>query len=336
MARHFLNDDDRLRIEALVKSGCKAKQIAEVIGCSERTIWRELRRGRCTLLNGDTWETYTTYSEQIAHADYWEKASHKGPQLKIGNDFAFVEIVERLIGIERYSPAAALAEIRLQNLQFKTHISVTTLYRYIYDGLFLNISASDLLVGRYKTKGHRKTVKGHGHSVHALDKHIGERPQEANDRSEPGHWEMDTVIGKRDDAKCILVLSDRCTRQEIVEKLRSRSSSEVCLALRRIRRKYPALVIKTLTPDNGVEFSNVKEMEKIAPVYFCHPYCSSERGTNENSNKMIRRFLPKGQSMDHLTSQQATYITNWMNNYPRKLLGWQRPKDYFALLTNNS
>lgn len=324
MARHFITAEDRYRIEALVKAGEKPAQIARVIGCSERTIWRELRRGRCEVRDSHSWKMQKTYSQQIAQEDYNKKATHKGPALKIGKDYALVAFIEKYIVEYRYSPAAALAELRLQGLQFATSISTTTLYRYIYDGLFLNISASDLIYGPYRRKCRKKVVHS-GCARHLLDKHIEERPDEAAARSERGHWEMDTVIGTRSSRTCLLVLSDRCTREEIAWKLKARTSAEVVRALRQIRRKYPEMPIKTITCDNGVEFSDVAGMEQIAPVYFCHPYHSWERGTNEFSNRMIRRFLPKGKSMDKLTHQQAAYITHWMNNYPRKLLGWQRP-----------
>lgn len=324
MARHFITPDDRYRIEALVRAGEKPAQIAMVIGCSERTIWRELRRGRCEVLDGKTWKMQKTYSQQIAQEDYNKKATNKGPSLKIGKDHQLVAFLEMYIAEYRYSPAAALAEIRLQGLQFETTISTTTLYRYIYDGLFLNISSSDLIHGRYRRKKRKKVIHA-GRARHILDKHIYERPAAAAARSERGHWEMDTVIGSKKRGTCLLVLSDRCTREEITWKLKNRTSAEVVRALHRIRRKYPEMPIKSITCDNGVEFSDVAGMEQIAPVYYCHPYHSWERGTNEFSNRMIRRFLPKGQCMDKLTDQQAEYITHWMNNYPRKLLGWKRP-----------
>ena len=324
MARHFITAGDRYRIEALVKAGEKPAQIAAVIGCSERTIWRELRRGRCEVRDGHSWKMHKTYSQQIAQDDYNKKATNKGPALKIGKDYELVAFLEKYIAEYRYSPAAALAELQLQHLQFSTSISVTTLYRYIYDGLFLNISASDLIYGPYRRKGRKKVIHA-GRERHILDKHIEDRPTAAWERSERGHWEMDTMIGKREGHTCLLVLSDRCTREEITWKLKKRTSVEVVRALHQIRCKYPNLPFRSITCDNGVEFSDVAGMERIAPVYFCRPYHSWERGSNEFSNRMIRRFLPKGRSMDKLTDRQAEYITHWMNNYPRKLLGWQRP-----------
>lgn len=89
-------------------------------------------------------------------------------------------------------------------------------------------------------------------------------------------------------------------------------------------------LFKTITCDNGCEFAAAKEMEQFAPIYYCHPYSSWERGTNENQNKLIRRFCKKGKSMACVTADHAEYITLWMNNYPRRLLGWRRPADLMA------
>ena len=89
-------------------------------------------------------------------------------------------------------------------------------------------------------------------------------------------------------------------------------------------------LFKTITCDNGCEFAAAKEMEQFVPIYYCHPYSSWERGTNENQNKLIRRFCKKGKSMACVTADHAEYITLWMNNYPRRLLGWRRPADLMA------
>ncbi len=89
-------------------------------------------------------------------------------------------------------------------------------------------------------------------------------------------------------------------------------------------------IVSDITCDNGCEFAAAKEMEQFAPIYYCHPYSSWERGTNENQNKLIRRFCKKGKSMACVTADHAEYITLWMNNYPRRLLGWRRPADLMA------
>ena len=110
-------------------------------------------------------------------------------------------------------------------------------------------------------------------------------------------------------------------------------TGEVLRVLRELRQEFGEdfrKLFKTITCDNGCEFAAAKEMEQFAPIYYCHPYSSWERGTNENQNKLIRRFCKKGKSMACVTADHAEYITLWMNNYPRRLLGWRRPADLMA------
>ena len=134
-----------------------------------------------------------------------------------------------------------------------------------------------------------------------------------NAREDVGFWEMDTVVGtSAGPSRCLLVLTERKTRFEIVRVLESKTAREVLRVLRELRQEFGEdfrKLFKTITCDNGCEFAAAKEMEQFAPIYYCHPYSSWERGTNENQNKLIRL---------------------WMNNYPRRLLGWRRPADLMA------
>ena len=135
---------------------------------------------------------------------------------------------------------------------------------------------------------------------------IENRPQEINDRETFGHWEMDCVEGKKKTKEALLVLSERLTRQEIIIKMPDKTAASVVKALNRLERKYGRRfpqVFKSITVDNGSEFADCAGIEKSifgrgkrqrTTVYYCHPYSAYERGTNENINKMIRRFLPKG------------------------------------------
>lgn len=145
---------------------------------------------------------------------------------------------------------------------------------------------------------------------------------------------MDTVVGtSAGPSRCLLVLTERKTRFEIVRVLESKTAREVLRVLRELRQEFGedfCKLFKTITCDNGCEFAAAKEMEQFAPIYYCHPYSSWERGTNENQNKLIRRFCKKGKSMACVTADHAEYITLWMNNYPRRLLGWRRPADLMA------
>ena len=160
---------------------------------------------------------------------------------------------------------------------------------------------------------------------------IEKRPEEVNERNTVGHWEMDTVVGPQGKShKCLLVLSERKLRYEIIEILDSKTSAEVIRALDRIERRLGEKkfreLFKSITVDNGPEFNDFEGIERSrrnrknrTKVYYCHPYSFYERGLNENQNLFIRRFIPKGMNFDDLTNKEVKEIERWINTYPRKL-----------------
>lgn len=328
MGGKHLTRDDRIAIESLLKAKVSAASIAAVIGCSRRTVYREIQRGLCEQLEGRTYKMYTVYSAQKAQnrADRMNR-QHKGRPVKLCPELA--AHLEDYIGTRHYSPAAAVREILLQGLALP-RISANTVYRYIYRG-YLHLCGLDLPVGRYQVKQKQDQYTAKSHKD---DRSIDERPAEVEDREEAGYWEIDTVVGKSaGPSRCLLVMTERKTRYELVRVLESKSAREVLRVLNELRQQMGTdfrKVFRALFCDNGGEFAAAKEMEQFAPVYYCHPYSSWERGSNENQNKLVRRFCQKGKSMARVTADHAEYITLWMNNYPRRLLGWQRPADLMA------
>ena len=130
------------------------------------------------------------------------------------------------------------------------------------------------------------------------------------------------------------MLTERKTKMEIVRKMKNKTAAETVKTLDQIQRQYSKYfpdLFKTITVDNGVEFSDPKGIEKNkrTSVYYCHPYSSWERGQNENANRLIRRFVPKGTSIHKYTHEQIAHVERWMNCYPRQMLDWQRPIDLF-------
>ena len=148
---------------------------------------------------------------------------------------------------------------------------------------------------------------------------------------------MDTVIGQRDKNNCLLVLSERKTRTEIIRKIKSKSQDAVKAALDQIEKDLGSdqfrTRFKSITTDNGVEFLDARKIEtsidggKRTTSYYCHPYSSWERGTNENINKMIRRWIPKGADITLYTDQQIAYIEHWINAFPRKIFNFKSSRD---------
>lgn len=268
----------------------------------------------------------------------WVNAeSIKGRSLKIGNDRKLAEYIENKIVDNRFSPEAALAEVARSGIEFKTTISVRTLYRYIDNGIFLKLTNKDLPI-KSKKKKHNKKIQVQKRA--AAGESIENRPKEIEKREIFGHWEMDTVKGKRGVTKsCMLVLTERKTRDEIVIKLKDQGAASVVDALDRLERKWGDMfykVFRSITVDNGVEFSDYEGMERSALkeekrtfVFYCHPYSSWERGTNENNNRLIRRHIPKGVDFEDTTDEEIKYIETWINNYPRGIFDFKTSAELF-------
>lgn len=160
---------------------------------------------------------------------------------------------------------------------------------------------------------------------------IENRPKEINDRSTFGHFELDTVIGtNKGKHECLMTLTERKTRFEMIFKLQFKTSDEIVKKFNQIKtfmKNNYNKIFKSLTTDNGTEFSNFLEIIKDTKtqIYFCHPYCSGEKGTNEKHNSIIRYFIPKGTLIENYSYEDINNITNWMNNYPRKILNYKTP-----------
>ena len=322
-----LNYEKRIKIEALSKAGLKSEAIAKQIGCSGRTIRRELSKGRTELLNSD-YTTRIEYSAYIGQQKHNYNATAKGPNLKIANDYELVEYIEYLIIEKRYSPYAAAQQIKKEQSRFKTSICYKTIYNYIDNELFPNLTNKHLPVKKNGKKRNYDRVRTATNNSKGTS--ISERSPEIKTRKEYGHWEMDTVVGKQGSSTALLVLSERKTRQEIIFKIKSKSQYCVVKALDKLERKLGAKkfreTFKTITCDNGCENLDFEGIErslltkiKRTKVYYAHPYSAWERGTNENTNKLIRRFIPKGADIGEFSHERIKIIEHWINNYPRKI-----------------
>ena len=170
---------------------------------------------------------------------------------------------------------------------------------------------------------------------------IEHRPEEVYARTTVGHWEMDSVLGKKKTKPALLVLSERLSRKELIIKVQDHTAASVVRALDRLERKMgsPAFraTFKSITVDNGSEFADVDGMERSCrrngprtKVYYCHPYSSWERGTNENTNGLIRRWFPKGTDFSKVSVQEIQKVEDWLNAYPREILGFRSADAVFS------
>lgn len=334
-----LKYSDRIRIEAWLRAKISVQEIADMLHVHRSTIYREIKRGQYEHLNSD-YTVEKRYSPEIAQKHCDENLQVRGTQLKIGNDYKYAEYIEKKIIEENYSPEAVLGELRVQNRakDFSVSICIRTLYNYIDKGVFLNLTNKNLPVKRNKKRGYKKVRVQKRASVGTS---IEERPEYIKDRKEFGHWEMDSVVGKRGKSKnTFLVLTERKTRNEIIFKLPDHSATEVIKAVDRLEITWGSMfsdVFKTITVDNGTEFSYFNELErsctkpdeKRTKVYYCHPYSSWERGSNENNNKMVRRIVPKGTNFDSMTDDEVLDMQIWINGYPRRIHDYHSAAELF-------
>lgn len=336
MKNKHLTEKERYLIEFLNKKKYKVKDIAAELGRCQKTIYNELKRGSVQLLNSDL--TYREeYSAQKAQDDYNYKQTGKGTELKLSNDYDFVHFIEDKILNEKYSPYAALVLAKKKG--FKTDICLTTLYSYIHMGLFSNIHQSDMPYQKRK----KKDIPVTRVNVKNINKpSISDRPDDVLLREDFGHWEMDTVYsGKKKSKTCLLVLTERKYRKEIIMKMPDRTAFSTVKCINRLYRSYGAKafksIFKSITVDNGVEFSDFENLSKNnrTKIYYCHPYCSSERASNENQNKLIRRFIKKGEDISLYSDSQIKAIEDWMNNLPRKLFNGKSSNEMMQIAQIN-
>lgn len=342
MGGRYLTWNDRLLIEKYLRYGHSVAQIGKMLHVTRQTIYNELKRGKYTKIIGETYETVTAYSPDIAQARYDSLKSAHGAELKIGTDRKLANYIERRIMHDHYSPAAVLADIKRSGMHFSTTICKTTLYSYIRKGVFLHLSYSDLPnKGTYRKRQYRHIRA----SNPTYGESIENRPN-IEDRTEFGHWEMDTVIGKQRTKPILLVMTERKTRYELIIKLQDKTTKSVVSALGKIEARYTTKLFpklfRTITVDNGVEFSDYKGIERSArsksvrtKLYYCHPYSAYERGSNENANKLIRRFLPKGTDFRRISADYIMTVQNWINRYPRAILNYQSAEEAFLTELNN-
>lgn len=311
------------------RDGRTKVEIAGLLDRTEKTIRNEIKRGLVKNLTTELIEIWV-YSADVAQQRYEYYLKAKGPKLKIDNDYELKEYVEKSIKEDKKSPEVIAEEIK--EMKFKTKMCAKTIRNNIASGDIYDIAPKDMIYKKiYKEKNKGKKVC----EKVPPEKSIDYRPEKANTREEYGHWEGDLVIGKRKKGAVLFTLTERKTREEIIIKLESKEAKEVAKALdilEKIHKKEFSNKFKTITFDNGSEFRNWKSLEKSydnrkkkarTQVYYAHPYCSGERGSNENGNRLIRRFIPKGTDITLISEEFIKYVENWINNYPRAMFNYK-------------
>jgi IS30 family transposase len=212
-------------------------------------------------------------------------------------------------------------------------ISHEAIYRHIYTRpqARLNKKLINLLV-RKKTRRRTPKKRRGGGSKIINQVSIDNRPQHIALRNEVGHWEGDLVIGKNHKS-AIGTIVERKTRFTLIVKLEPKKAGEVANEFSEILNKLNPIYKKTMTYDNGIEMARHEKITQNTgiKIYFAHPYSSWERGTNENTNGLIRRYLPKGTNFNEIHINQLQIIQEKLNNRPRKIIGYKTPKEMMDL-----
>lgn len=331
MKQHYMTYPERIRMETMLRFKVPVAQIARELGCCRQTIYNEIKRGQYEHeVNGFLKTRYSADKGQQLH----EKAiRNKGSDLKIGKDIEYANFLEKKILEEKRSPAAALAEARAAG--FTTSICKTTLYTYIDQGVFYALTSNDLWEKPYRRK---KVAHKQPRITHPKFPSIENRPAYINDRQEKGHWEIDLVLGTRSGKAALMVMTERLTREIIIRKIPDKKAATIVAELDKLEKTMPNFrqKIQTITTDNGSEFLDYEGMRRSiyegerCEIYYCHSYASWEKGTIERNNRIIRRFFPKGTDFSKVTKKQVAAVQEWMNNYPREILGWRTPAQITA------
>ena len=288
-------------------------EIARYLGRHRSTIGREVRRN-CRKDGG--------YRHLVAQ----EKTNGRRCRSRRNSQFGAVEweLVETLLR-DKFSPEQISGWLKLLEL---LEISHRTIYRRVKQDkkqggtLWQHLRQPIRYRKRYGTPEKRGRLAG--------KRHISERPPTVESRVEIGHWEMDLIVGGSD-RHCIVTLVERVTGASLIGKLRCRQAATVNRRVIDLILSHPGL-FKTITVDNGPEFHGYAGIERATGVtiYFATPYASWERGTNENTNGLIRQYVPKRTSMKRLSQRHCDAIARALNNRPRKRHGFRTPLDRLA------
>lgn len=331
-----LNREERKIIERMLREGANKGQIARALFRDLSTIKREVKRGSTVQRKRNTYESkdpkrpqykeYTVYFADVGQRVYEanrQKCGRKNKVVSCGDLVKFVE--KKILGNEKWSPDTAIGYAKANNLFPGQTITAKTFYNWIDDRLVRVKNIDLLLKVRRKPKNLRKERKK------KLGKSIELRPVNVETREEFGHWEGDGIVGKNQKGH-LITLVERKFGIGLLFNAGNKENSKIVEIIDRLQRQFGYNfnnIFKTITFDNGSEFSDSTAIERDnrTQVFYAHPYSSFERGTNENWNGIVRRFIPKGSSFDDLTDDDLIRISNYINTMPRKRFGYKSPMD---------
>ncbi|MEN2376158.1 IS30 family transposase [Lactiplantibacillus plantarum] len=284
--------------------------IAEKIGCSKATVSREIKR------NGGR----KAYSAVKAQENYQGRRL-KSRRPRLLTDLKLRDFVLHCIVQRQWSPEQISGRLVHENSEW--HVSYNTIYR--------GIERDNLGIKRknHEARGFARKLRHRG-KTRKVKGTIKERPVSCENRSWFGHWESDTVRGKTG-RSALVTLVDRKSRYLLSQRVPKVNAKNVTQAMIDLLHTVTPKRVRTLTPDRGTEFAGYREVsqELSIPVYFPDPHAPQQRGTNENTNGLIREYFPKGTDLDQLTDQDIDKFVRDLNHQPRKVLSWKSPFEVF-------
>ena len=313
---HQITSEERYSLGLLRQRGLRPATIARVLGRHRSSITREIQRN-ATHYDG-------TYRPQLAnwYAHSRRSRSRRNTQFT-PSDWARVKVLVR----EDWSPEQIAGRLRRDGVLTISH---ETIYRRVWadkragGALYLHLrGARKQKRKRYGAYDSRGRLAG--------KRPIATRPPGAEHRSRFGHWEGDTVLGAGQAGPCVLTLVERKSGFLAIGKLAQRTGAFVNDRAQQLISVQPRLV-RTITVDNGTEFHSYEALEQRvrARFYFATPHHAWERGTNENTNGLVRQYLPKGASMAHLTQHDCNRLADKLNRRPRKRLDYRTPEEVYV------
>src|SRR5690625_5258490 len=323
-----LTEIERGQIAAYLDEDLFMNEIGRRVGRNVSTISREIRRGTVEQIDTNR-KPYKRYFPDVGARVYEENRKNCRAHETVMKAWEFTSFVEEKILEDKWSPDVAIGYAKRHD-KFEYVPSIKTVYNWIDEGR-LSVINMDLAMKLRRSTKKRKSRK----HKKVLGTSIEERPDHIETREEFGHWEIDTVLGHKSKDNALLTLVERKNRNKIIRRLPSKSAPAVTEVLDSILAEYsePSNTFKTITADNGSEFSELSDQGEKAEidVYFSHPYASWERGSNERHNGLIRRFIKKGQPIHSYSDKQIEEVEKWMNTLPRKILEYQQPEEKFQI-----
>ena len=311
--------EERCEIAELRRSGCSIREIAARLDRSPSSVSRELKRN----VEGPRASYQPAYAHKQTRARRWSGS-------RLARDAQLRETVLGLLA-QGFSPAQVCG--RLEREHGRRVLGVETIYRFIYAELKrTNHGAWRWYLPRAKAKRGRRRRRGGSSTSRIKDRvPISDRPPEALDRAQPGHWEADFMLFSRYN-QSILVLHERSSRFTALIKTDSRKAEPTSEVLAAILSGLPPRLRRTLTFDNGTEFAEHHRLRKAAGLktFFCDPHAPWQKGGVENAIGRIRRFLPRRTNLDDLSPDDVIQAARLYNHTPRQCLDFQTPAEVFS------